>query len=152
VPPQGLQDKRDEYRTLDPDRGIATYAYLFLGKASDLLEEFTESTKHLKLHKKYIEMRPQTTTIAARMSCRHALSPLPYRGRLDLVDDSREVDLRARAPQDQHPGTAVVVVEPLHRSEAFDTKSRHMTRNPNLTDSRRRKKSTPELCCLHPDR
>ena len=74
----------------------------------------------------------RTTNLAARMSRLHAAvgAPLPEPAWLCQWQSG---SLR----RDQLPGVAVVAVETLHRSEAPNIKSRHMTGNPNLTAPRR---------------
>ena len=57
------------------------------------------------------------------------MSSLPYRIRVDLIDNSRKVFVHV-PPKDQRHITAIIAVEPLNRSEAPDIKYLHMTRNP----------------------
>lgn len=54
----------------------------------------------------------------------------------------------ARGSKDQRPGATVAAVQPLHISKAPNTKSRHLTRNPNTIAPSRRHESMSELCLL----
>ena len=67
---------------------------------------------------------------------------------MTLVDGK---SLRAHVPKDQRPEAAAIAFEPLHRFEASATRSRYMTRNLNLTATRRRQESMPELRRLRPN-
>ena len=111
-----------------------------------MIEIYYESSPEVQIISNIIKTRSRdhlTTTLTAWTSRRPSGITAPL-SESAWPCQWQTRSLRARAPKDQHPRAAVVAIEPMNRFEAFNTKSRYTTRNPNLTVSKRWQESTPE--------